>query len=773
MPRKSWRFNAQWWGSSARPLIPSSSPVQWWKNNNSRMPSRFSPRMRSTVKYASIAIWLLFTSGAGYTYYLIDQAKKTTPTWREIYEDLKERNALSTHIRDVSGEILATVGGKNEDDVPIEEMNPYLVANLIAVEDQRFWYHNGFDTQAIWWMIWDNLCWILSGSGETRWWSTIGSQLFKENTPKRSWKVDYYMARGNQKIRERVQAGKLFDEWNEAKRFALEWYLNNTYFVGDKQGIAAAAKIIFQKDQKDLTIDECALIVWLAKGPTYYNPFTQETRAEQRTDEVLTDLIRAYANGAFPELFLHKFPNFIVNTQEIITAQNIVTTAMVTKNPTKHSTRPNLIPHATGSYITQAQWYMNEYISSPEDILAIQNLLPWAGYKGIVRRDKNGSLDTLQVWIGWFEITTTIHADIQHMLTQWLQQHLATLDKQWPYPDYPLEWAVVCIDNTTGEILWDVRWRDYKKSELDFRSALTEQWSVIKAVIFATALEMWIIDSLEQVYVDTAITLHQWQYAGITDTLWWTPKNFWAYSWDTLTLGVAWLVHSRNTAPTFVFEQAARLGKGQEFLRAIYAKLDLITAGRYASSAALRQSPQTGLWLVQSDLTHIAAAYMAFAQWWFMPSTFTDILKIEDSQWWLLYATEKPALTQLFSEETCLALIPYLLQKWKMVSGWRENILAKSWTTGEWNKIRIVIVTPRFTLSIMVWPVVYTIKDPVTKKSTIVWWWTRDATSLLSPLVRNYLDQLAKLWYYSPDQHFFFQTQPINEPEQQNSSVIE
>ncbi len=752
MPRSKSRFShGHTNNSNSTPIQGSVSSAT--KNRFDRLPSR----VVTVLKYTALALGLTLGWMATHTYSLIKKAEKTTPAWREIYEELKRRSALSTHILDMSGEVIATVGGKNEDDVPIEEINPYLVAGLIAVEDQRFWHHNWFDTDAIRWMLRDNLCGILSGSGEKRWWSTISSQLFKERLPKNSGGISYCNAKLYQKIRERVQAKKLVDQWVDAKRFVLERYLNNTYFVWDKQWIAAAAKILFQKDQKDLTVDECALIVWLAKWPTYYNPFQYANRAEQRTDEVLRDLVKAYANWAYPDFFRNKYATFIVNRSEIQDAQRRMTTSAIPKHTTKRSTRINLIPHATNSYIAESQAYIYNLINSPDDIFAIQNLPTGSGYKGIITKNTDWSLDTLRVWVWWFEITTTIHADIQRVLIDGLEEHLAVLDKQWRYDEYPLEWAVICVDNKTGEVRWNVWWRNYRTSELDFASALTEQWSVVKAIVFATALEMWIIDSLEQVYVDTAITLHQRQYTGITDTLWRTPKNFWSYSGDTLNLGIAWLVHSRNTAPAFVFQEAARLGRWEEFLREIYKKMDTIGAWKYATSSALRQSPQTWLWLVQSDLRHIAATYMAITQWWYMPTVFTDIKKIETSWWWLLYAASTPQFSQLFTEEVCQELLPYLLQKWRAVSGWMQNVVAKSWTTWEWNKIRMVVVTPRFTLSIVVWPLVYSASDPVTKKNIIIGWWNRDATSLLSPLVRSYLLQLDELWYYDQDQRFAFQ----------------
>gem|GEM_PF-6727834 len=97
-----------------------------------------------------------------------------------------------------------------------------------------------------------------------------------------------------------------------------------------------------------------------------------------------------------------------------------------------------------------------------------------------------------------------------------LQKGLQNLDKKWPHPDYPLNGAVLCIENATGRIVADVRGRDFSLNQFDFRHARTEQGSVMKTAVIAAALELQIITSLEETYRDTALTITHEQYAGIT-----------------------------------------------------------------------------------------------------------------------------------------------------------------------------------------------------------------------------------------------------------------
>lgn len=676
--------------------------------------------------------------------YLVKQAEDKTPSWAELYESLKDASATPTRILDVHGAVLAAVSEKNEYDVAIEDMNPYLVAALIAVEDERFREHNGFDTQAILWMIRDNLFWLQRG------WSTLWSWVFKENAPEKTGELQYIHDRWQQKIRERVKAGKLFSLWPEAKWFVLERYLNNTYFVTNEKWIAAAAQIIFNKDQRDLTLDECAMIVWLANNPSEINPLSElisrRQAAERRTDKTLGNLMRLMqSQGIFHEQMDRMYPDFSVTQQEITDATDRVTIDHVSPSHSKTSRRENSIRHTTADILNRAQGALYTTIWYQEDDDAIANLPSWsARYKGIVSRDEQGNLDTLTIREWWFNVITTLDGRVQDMMMKVLAEGVTTLNKKWKYPAYPLDGAVICIDNKTWNILADVRWTDRQKSQFDFRHAQTEQWSIMKSVVMAVALELNIIENAEELYLDSAITLTSSDYAWITHRAWWTPSNFSSYSGDSLSVGEAALVDSRNTSMAYLFQKAAHQGKWALFIQRIYEILGMLTPGRYTDTASLHDNPQIWLWLIPVDLDMVAAMYMALANWWSIPQDFTDIAQVTDIHGWLLYEAESVEMVQIYDAAVCDELLPYLLEKGRQVTG-KNNILAKSGTTGKANKLRLVVSTPKVTLVMRVWSLAYTDKN-----WTVVGFgdWV-DATTLLSPIVRKMLAGLEQYWYYN------------------------
>ena len=163
--------------------------------------------------------------------------------------------------------------------VPFADMPPVVRQSTVAIEDERFYKHQGVDVNAI----------IRAGiknleSGKTvQGGSTITQQLVRAlyiRDPKRDFK---------RKIREAKLASEL--EEQRSKRWILHQYLNSIPYgtVGGRTaiGIHAAAVTFFDKGAKDLTLAEAALLAGLPQAPSQYNPFRNPATAVQRRNEVL------------------------------------------------------------------------------------------------------------------------------------------------------------------------------------------------------------------------------------------------------------------------------------------------------------------------------------------------------------------------------------------------------------------------------------------------------------------------------------------------------
>ena len=72
-----------------------------------------------------------------------------------------------------------------------------------------------------------------------------------------------------------------------SKNQILEFYVNSIYFGNGIYGVEKAAKLYFDKEVKNLSLGESAMLVGMIKAPSYYNPYTNKEKCEQRKTTVL------------------------------------------------------------------------------------------------------------------------------------------------------------------------------------------------------------------------------------------------------------------------------------------------------------------------------------------------------------------------------------------------------------------------------------------------------------------------------------------------------
>lgn len=182
----------------------------------------------------------------------------------------------ATVIYDRHGHEIAKLFIENRRYIPIEEMPAQLVDAFVAIEDQRFFEHQGIDFRAIARALYrDILARSLVEGG-----STITQQLAKNVflTHEKKWM---------RKTEEVLIALKL--EQRYTKREILEMYLNYINFGHGAYGIQAASQVYFAKDVEDLELAEIALLAALPKAPSHYSPLREENeeRSENRRKLVL------------------------------------------------------------------------------------------------------------------------------------------------------------------------------------------------------------------------------------------------------------------------------------------------------------------------------------------------------------------------------------------------------------------------------------------------------------------------------------------------------
>ena len=167
--------------------------------------------------------------------------------------------------------------GLNRDPIPLTEIPSFVVNTLLAAEDSNYYLHEGVDFVAILSAVLDNL------RGVTRGGSTITSQVAKQ-----SFVGDEISVR--RKVAEAVVAAEL--ERRYTKDQILEYYINSIYWGSGAYGIQSAAFEYFNKDIRDVTLDEAATLVVIIRSPAYYNPRKYPERVIERRNDVLNIMLK-------------------------------------------------------------------------------------------------------------------------------------------------------------------------------------------------------------------------------------------------------------------------------------------------------------------------------------------------------------------------------------------------------------------------------------------------------------------------------------------------
>jgi 1A family penicillin-binding protein len=188
----------------------------------------------------------------------------------------------TTAVYDDADALAFTIFKEQRIDVPLQQISPNLIHAIIAIEDQRFYEHHGFDVMRIMSAALANVRHRRAAQGG----STITQQLARQSflTPDKTF---------HRKLQELVLAARI--ERLYTKQQILELYLNKVYFGDGLHGVEAASRGFFGKSASELSIPEAALLAGLVKSPSTYAPTVSLARAKARRNVVLQAM---YDSGA-------------------------------------------------------------------------------------------------------------------------------------------------------------------------------------------------------------------------------------------------------------------------------------------------------------------------------------------------------------------------------------------------------------------------------------------------------------------------------------------
>jgi penicillin-binding protein 1A len=200
---------------------------------------------------------------------------------------------------DRAGAVIGVRGGRYAPPIDIAKLPPYVPAAFVAIEDKRFYEHQGFDLQGIARAVITDIGAGRAAQGA----STITQQLAKNLF----LTTDKTLERKGVEL---IYAVELEQTYSKPQILGL--YLSRVYFGAGAYGIEAAAQRFFNTTPEKLTIREAAMLAALMKSPVEFSPIEHPAASAERTKLVLDAMVetgaitaaqRAHALAAAPKVY--------------------------------------------------------------------------------------------------------------------------------------------------------------------------------------------------------------------------------------------------------------------------------------------------------------------------------------------------------------------------------------------------------------------------------------------------------------------------------------
>lgn len=221
------------------------------------------------------------SAGIGMFRAIIDNAPTISP-------DEVAPSGYSTFVYDIEGNQTAKLVASNSNRIPVgmDKIPQNLAHAFVAIEDERYYEHNGIDLQGI---LRSGVHFIQSGGKRKEGASTITQQLLK-NTVFTGWMEEDGLADSiKRKFQEQYLALEISKELSKDE--ILLRYMNTINLGQNTLGVQAASLRYFNKDVSELTLSECAVIAAITQNPSKWNPISHPDNNAGRRETVLTNML--------------------------------------------------------------------------------------------------------------------------------------------------------------------------------------------------------------------------------------------------------------------------------------------------------------------------------------------------------------------------------------------------------------------------------------------------------------------------------------------------
>jgi penicillin-binding protein 1A len=550
-------------------------------------------------------------------------------------ELMNYKNATASIVLSDSGELLGKYFSENRTNVAYAELPVPLVNALIATEDIRFFRHKGYDIKSFFRVL---IKTILLNNKSAGGGSTISQQLAKNMYGRNNYgRLTIYV----NKVKEIILARRI--EKSLSKQDILLLYLNTVSFGENVYGVEAAARRFFNKEVKDLRIEEGAVLIGILKANSFYNPRLYPENATKRRNVVLSQmkkygfiepeaadslislpLVQNYLNyesGGPADYFLYQVKQEANKILEAYTTPdgrkwNIEEDGLIITT-TVDLTLQNFANKAFKDHLSVMQERLNKQYNTSSGRKAARVVAD----RELKRL--NLTARASQPSFQEFGEDSTLMREIS------VRDSMIQAVKV-------LQAGLIAIHPVTGEIKAYVGGIDFKTQPYDQIIARRQVASTFKPILYATALEEGLSPCR---YLDNDSITD----TGIED---WSPRNF-DHSYGGKYSVAGALVHSMNV-PTYNL-----------YINTSFGKLDTLWR-KMGFSYTLNDYPSVPMGTAEANVKEMAIAYSVFANGGFkiIPHS---IISIRTAEGELLWENDfRQSDERILSQRTALLLTAIL-----------------------------------------------------------------------------------------------------------------
>jgi penicillin-binding protein 1A len=222
---------------------------------------------------ATVVLFIVASAGAGFVLWKVS---KDLPDYESLS---KYEPPVMTRIHGHDGSLISEYARERRIFVPINTIPKQMIAAFLSAEDSRFYRHGGLDFQGIARAVYKLVQAKIQGKvRRVEGASTITQQVAKNFLLSNERSME-------RKLKEAILAIRIERAYSKDK--ILELYLNEIYLGIGAYGVAAASLSYFNKELKDLTIEEVAYLAALPKAPNNYHPFRKPEAALIRRNWII------------------------------------------------------------------------------------------------------------------------------------------------------------------------------------------------------------------------------------------------------------------------------------------------------------------------------------------------------------------------------------------------------------------------------------------------------------------------------------------------------